>query len=424
MNLKLYKTILIAGCTAMYFCNLLHAQCGSELNRYINGYERFDGSMFQDLAPQIDSSVLIGIGEDTHGSAEFTELVQHLVEYIIQTDSSVGVILETMDGEGYILNEYVQGNRDDYSNIINTVNSSWRYRTEQFTELINYLRNLALEGYQVSIYGSEVQYVAANRDVINDYLLRRGSSLKIEGFTTHIWQSNELSQIVSNIEQIKKVKTEMTRLQDSVTEDATLDEHRRIDDLINSLKSFVSITLQDYDDVKHDLRDIYMAQNVLNTVTTAGHDKYIYWAHNSHVGRDQQNGPADVAGREISKHLGSTYLPIKTDFGEGEFMAYPSNADEVGWNMERISYGKLREETISYCIDSALEEGDVLGIVDLRKAVRENAALRNMLTKEIDEMSGAGAQARSNGVGPITLYPSFDVLIYFRRSTPIKILPR
>ncbi|PQJ81964.1 hypothetical protein BTO16_04980 [Polaribacter glomeratus] len=116
-----------------------YSQCNSKLNQYAIGFNEIKASSFSFLDSSLNNIRIVGYGEDTHGTAEFTLLASELMKYLSEKHGFKIFVLETGFGEGQYLNDYIQGKRDDLSTILNEHNSTWRYRTKEFNELVKRL---------------------------------------------------------------------------------------------------------------------------------------------------------------------------------------------------------------------------------------------------------------------------------------------
>ncbi|PTM10420.1 MAG: hypothetical protein DA408_16000 [Bacteroidetes bacterium] len=145
------------------FPNIIFGQCISELNEFITGFNKLESSSFNFLDDKLDSVKIVGYGEDTHGSAEFTLLAKELMSYLAEKHSFNTLIIETGFGEGLYLNDYIQGKRDDIKAILRAHNSTWRYQTEEFIQLMEWLRAYNRKSDdKINIYGCEMQYVISD----------------------------------------------------------------------------------------------------------------------------------------------------------------------------------------------------------------------------------------------------------------------
>ena len=104
-----YLLILILFGTISISCS---AQCNSELKNYSTGFDKIKASSFSFLDDELNKVRIVGYGEDTHGTAEFTLLAKELIEYLSEKQGFKILIIETGFGEGQYLNDYIHGKRD------------------------------------------------------------------------------------------------------------------------------------------------------------------------------------------------------------------------------------------------------------------------------------------------------------------------
>ena len=169
------------------FPNIIFGQCNSDLNEYTTGFKNLQSSSFHFLDDKLDGVKIVGYGEDTHGSAEFTVLAKELMSYLVDYHGYNTLILETGFGEGQYLNDYIEGKRNDIVIILNEHNSTWRYRTDEFLQLMEYLRDYNRKSNnKVKTYGCEMQYVISDVHRIEAYLKKVDSEYVIEGFQKHM----------------------------------------------------------------------------------------------------------------------------------------------------------------------------------------------------------------------------------------------
>ncbi len=80
-----------------------YSQCNSELNHYAVGFNEIKSTSFSFLDNELDEVRIVGYGEDTHGTAEFTQLASELMKYLSEKHGFKIFILETGFGEGQYL---------------------------------------------------------------------------------------------------------------------------------------------------------------------------------------------------------------------------------------------------------------------------------------------------------------------------------
>jgi len=390
--------------------NLVFGQCPSELNEFITGFENLESSSFDFLDDKLDSVKIIGYGEDTHGSAEFTQLAEELMRYLAENHNFNTLILETGFGEGLYLNDFIHGNRDDIQSILVEHNSTWRYKTEEFIHLMEFLRehNLKSEN-KISVYGCEMQYVISDVHRIETYLKKVGSDYEIHGFQKHLWENIEESEKSNYTNSYFKLKSYFEEHYKEFIAQTTENEFNLIYHQIEVLGQFITAINQNVYQRKMDFRDIYMSENIewiLNNENPNA--KALFWAHNDHIGDWVANGIVDVAGHFLKKRYGSSYYNISTDFGTGDFFAYPHNPDVVGSNMRTFSFDKIDTTTFTYCIQ---QNGAPNAFVDLRNA-KQNDFLSCYLNAPLKIMYGAGSQEWGTQIRTIDIGKAFDAIIY------------
>jgi len=401
--------ILILFGTISLSCS---AQCNSELKNYAVGFNEIKASSFSFLDSSLNNVRIVGYGEDTHGTAEFTLLTKELMEYLSEKQGFKILIIETGFGEGQYLNDYIQGKRNDLKAILEKHNSTWRYKTKEFYQLMNWLKEYnKANSDKINIYGCEMQYVISDVNRIKEYLKKVNSNYQIDGFEKHLWQPIEESEKTDYYISYTKLKKHFIDNYEAFKNKSSEKEFELAYQHIAVLGQFVTAINQNVEQRKHDFRDIYMAENIEWILNFHGNEsKALYWAHNAHVGDWVDNGIVDVTGHQLRKRYGNSYFNIATDFGTGEFLAFSQD-----WKMETFSYGKVLENTFTMCLKSF---GSPNTFLNFREA-RKNKELTDYLNSELTTMSGAGAQVRNSQTETKEIGKAFDAIIYLNKTSKI-----
>lgn len=391
------------------FCN---AQCNSDLEEYAYGFKDIKASSLSFLDNTLNDVRIVGYGEDTHGTAEFTLLAKELMQYLAEKQDFKILIIETGFGEGQYLNDYIQGKRDDLTTILEEHNSTWRYRTKEFHYLMNWLRDYNKNNTdKIHLYGCEMQYVILDVNKIRAYLKTVNSDYKIDGFEKHLWQPIEESEKIDYYISYAKLKKYFIDNYEIFKSKTSEEQFNITYHHIEVLGQFVTAINQNVYQRKSDFRDIYMAENIEWILNFHGHQsKALYWAHNAHVGDWISNGIVDVAGHQLRKRYGNSYFNIATDFGIGEFLAFPKEGE-----MKTFGYDKVLENTFTECLKKLGKPNTFLNI---RKA-REDNKLIEFLNADLATMSGAGAQIRNSQTETNDIGKAFDGIIYLDKTTKI-----
>lgn len=394
-------------------------QCIEKLGDFTTGFDKITHESFSFLDKELDDIKIVGYGEDTHGTAEFTLLAEELMKYLNQKHDFNILIIETGFGEGQYLNDYIQGKRDDLKTILAEHNSTWRYNTQEFYLLMNWLReHNERNSDKIYLYGCEMQYVISDVNRIKEFLKRVESDYQVTGFEKYLWQNISEKEKNDYYDSYADLKQYFIDNYESFTSKTSEQEFSLAYQHVMVLGQFVTAIIQNVEQRKHDFRDIYMGENIQWIMNFHGDDsKSLYWAHNAHVGDWVDNGGyVDVTGHQLRKLYGDYFFNITTDFGTGEFTAFPADANETGnWKFNTYSYEATIKGTFSHCLQ---ELGNPNAFVNIRKA-KEDKELKEFFDGELTTMSGAGAQARNSQTETKVIGKAFDAIIYLHRTNKI-----
>lgn len=400
----------------LFFITILNissfGQCNSSLKNYAFGFDQIQANSFSFLDNSLKNVRIIGYGEDTHGTAEFTLLVQELMKYIAEKHNFKIIILETGFGEGQYLNDYIQGKTSDLNSILNEHNSTWRYKTKEFYQFMNWLKEYNQNNSsKIQLYGCEMQYVISDVNRIKAYLKTVDSDYTINGFEKHLWEPIEEGEKSDYYISYVKLKNYFIENYETFKNKTSEESFNLAYHHIEVLGQFVTAINQNNKQRKYNFRDIYMGENIQWILNSYGPDsKALYWAHNAHVGDWIANGIVDVTGHQLRKFYGDAYFDIATDFGTGEFLAFSKEM-----KMENFGYSQVLENTFSSCLQSF---GSPNTFLNLRNA-RGDKNLAEFLNSELTTMSGAGAQIRNAETETNEIGKAFDGIIYLDKTHKI-----
>ena len=396
------------------------AQCPAELQSYVTGFSGLAAGQFTFLDDKLDSVYVVGYGEDTHGAAEFTALAGELLRYLVGTHNFTGIVLETMVGEAAYLDAYVQGTRHDRDHILQEINSSWRYRTEEFVALLEWMRryNADHPSAPLHLYGNEMQYVKADAMLVRDYLTALGHDVEVAAYDKHLWQSFAPEEKTALFHNYRELDNYLTLHAEGLIGASSRSAYERIRHHVEVIGQFVLAINQPRERHKHDLRDLYAAENLLDIFQDGAQDpRLLYWAQNAHVGDWVSNGLVDVTGHQLAKRMGKAYYRLATDFGNGEFVAMARKGGMWTWTVVEFD---LDPATFTACLAAV---GTPYAFLDLRAARRESA-LGEYLRRPLKTMAGAGAQYYGSVTTETDIGRAFDGILYLDTVHAINRLPR
>ncbi len=397
-------------------------ECLTNLKEYSTPFNKIEASSFTFLNNKLDDVSIVGLGEDTHGTSEFTKLPKELLQYLVENQNFNLFIIEAGVGEVAFLNDYIQGESDSLITILNTRISTWRYRTTEFVEMMEWLRTYnKTHNNKVALYGMEMQYVTEDLNRVNQYLKKVGYENIETSFAKHLWQpitEDEKGDYYIAYKKLKNLFVENREQYIKKTDEISFAESYHHLEVIGQ---FISAIHQNSDFLKGTLRDIYMAENVEWILqNNSSSSKAFIWAHNVHIGDWVSNGIIDVLGHQLKKRFGESFFNIATDFGTGEFYAFPHNPNEVGSKMQVYKFEKIIPNTFTGCLQKL---GNPNLFLDLKK-IKTNPSMKCEIEKNFTIMYGAGAQEWGTQTETVPIGKAFDAIIYLDKTSKINFLDK
>ena len=105
----------------------------------------------------IGSARIVGMGEATHGSKEFTQARHKILRFLIEKIGFNGLILETPVEEAKRIDKYIKTGEGDARSIQNQM-SYWVHDTQEYLEVIEWMKKYNSEhpDRQISFYGCDI----------------------------------------------------------------------------------------------------------------------------------------------------------------------------------------------------------------------------------------------------------------------------
>lgn len=235
-----------------------------DLLAYSTPFETPESDQFAFLAEHAKAARIIGIGESTHGTGDFTDLPRELLAYLAGECGYNTLIIESMVGEAAYLNDYVLGQRDDLDHILTDINTTWRYRTTQFIGLIGWIRayNETHTDHPIEIHGMEMQFMHADAQRVRDYLRLIGAEAEVPNIDRHLWQQVTREQQLAWFTQLQGIFDLFESHQDAWVSAHGEDAYQAAYHHAEVMQQFLLTIAQTREQRKHDLRDLYMGENV------------------------------------------------------------------------------------------------------------------------------------------------------------------
>lgn len=308
----------------------------------------------------LDGVRVVGLGESTHGTAEFFRLKHRLVEYLVTERGYSVFAMEASASAAPAVDAYIRHGRGDAATVLKGL-GFWTWRTREVLDLIEWLRahNAARpEEERVRFVGVDPQRCGVSVELVAGAL--KGSS------------DVEALAVLADADPGSRPDPERRLVQVAERVVAALEErgdpealrHGRIlvraADLVTRPRR--------HEDVARTVfaaRDRYMAEAVAEIVESGA--RVALWGHNGHIAKARYGGGVESLGTHLRARYGEAYYALGLLFGEGGFRArrrWPGP-----W---RSKPGKVVANTVGPApdgtVEAALKAGPETYLLDFRKA--------------------------------------------------------
>ncbi len=379
------------------------------------------------------SKSIVGLGESTHGTAEFFDAKHRIFRYLVENHGYRIFAIEADFGESLYIDEVVQqGNTAEIENIMNSRMHFWTWKTEEVKEMLEWMCSYnqgKAEEEKVHYMGVDCQFNTYHPTMAMDYLSM--AAIPFQAFADSILHVAE-AESENNFESYNSASFavylgKLEALQDSMIlykdllvgafSEKEYQLHTRIVELVRQV-SEVKYYMQIQQSSGMDYRDKYMAENASWLLDYFENEKIVVWAHNYHIS-NLETGVIGTMGSYLSYELGDQYATLGFLFSQGTFTAV---------TMEGENFAELDIQTI----DTAPRENSLNALMSYTNVPAfsvEIEALRNYLAwynafETGVEFFWMGSAYNNN---PEDYYTTFDPLwfnyiIYFDRSTASNLL--
>ncbi len=294
----------------------------------------------QKLKTSLNGKQIVGMGEATHGSAEFQTIKHRYFQFLVTEFGFRSLVLEENFSAVVPLNEYIVSGSGNVTELISGLRSSM-FKTKEFYDLVVWMRSYnqsKSEADKIKLYGMDAQntgYSAkAAQKLIeqydNSYLttfnsLAASFLVDLTDFKSDQEAVAALPSLVTKADQIAKHVEDNAATFAAAGEKkyALLRQHIRIiQQALNQYTQFVIGSSQGFE-----TRDKNMATNVQWVESNEGAgSKVMVWVHNGHINLQPSNyfsaGKAiNTLGTNLRKAYGSKFYSIGFIFNQGGFSA-------------------------------------------------------------------------------------------------------
>ena len=262
---------------------------------------------------------VIGLGEASHGNAEFQELKLEVLKVLAEKYNVDCFAMEMDYGEGVIINDYINGHSGmSIDEVMSSINFTI-YRTEDIRDLIEWMKDYnQLHDNQLSFYGFDLQNPDVDLKLILDFAadnsIAEGEGLAdiFDGYLNGnaSFRDTGLSEGFEMLSSLgAALKTGREAYQDLYNYD------RILDCIENVLRARELAARYDGDDGMVEgaqYRDRMMALKVIELSESLDESRMMITGHNGHIG--YAGNYTRTMGSFSRDELGDSYYAIGTDY--------------------------------------------------------------------------------------------------------------
>ena len=311
--LLLLFLVLVLGLTALDIYMIKKPE--QDAKKKIDGMEE-SACPVEDLT--IDEKVkVIGLGEATHGNAEFQELKLDVLKVLVEKYDVISFAMEMDYGEGVIINDYISGHSGMTIDEVMDRISFRIYRTEEIRSLIEWMREYNdLHDGKLSFYGFDLQNPEVDLALIRDFVNKNSIGGNPEGaFEAFLNGEASLRDESLNpaFEELDRLRSDLESNKEIYRE---LYNYDRILDCIENVFRARELSVKHAGDngmvEGNGFRDQMMAKKVIEISETLENSRMMITGHNGHIG--YAGNFVRTMGSFIRDELGDAYFAIGTDY--------------------------------------------------------------------------------------------------------------
>ncbi len=301
------------------------------------------------LAGVVGDARIVGMGEATHGTAEFTRVRARMLEYLVREKGFTVFALETSWAGARDLNAYVQGGAGDARALLTRyARLAWPWRTEQMLSVLEWMRAYnATALSKLRFTGIDLQDPVSAVDWVTGYLEAHAADQvsRVEGLlgcirfslsntigvTRYALRGLDGSKLcASNIRTVRQILENRRAALIARSTDLEYREVLHASELLTQENAYLEARLLLVDVDANAVRDRAMADNIAWLEATYK-QKIVVWAHNGHVTftPDMTFGWKPF-GAYLRERYGLGYVSIASSFAGGSF-----NVQLVGTDLVR-----------------------------------------------------------------------------------------
>lgn|GEM_PF-4412717 len=379
------------------------------------------------LQPLFVSKEIVGLGEATHGTREFSHLKTKLLQFLITRCGYRALIMEGPFGSFLYINDYVNSADGNVDTLLRNT-GYWMYYTSEISGLLNWIKKFNTDKSpedKVRVFGMDMQGMEAPLKYLNTKM----AALPLSDRTSFDELMLPLLQLLKSGNQHKarqstdskphNIAVRIEQLQTWANGNRAVLSRYFTQETIRLFELCLQNSLYTSQAEKQDeyFRDSCMAANV-KALTTLTRSKAVIWAHNAHIGmRDSIVGYTSLSkpmGEHLQQAFKEQYYPIGFFFNQGSFLALEKKKRGNSFyypHLKRFTLPNSAHDYLSHLLASASSIPFFLDV----------SSSDTQLWKRYHKLYTVGAtyNTKSNNTHYITPAVAFKGIVFVKQTTPI-----
>jgi len=375
-----------------------------------------------------NTATLVGIGEATHGNAEFVELRREVLEILVTRYGFRAFAIEGDFGGSQVVNDHVLHGVGTAEEAVRAIGFAI-YRTQEMVDLVEWIRQYNLSAApqeQVHFYGFDMQRYDHNINRLMAYL-EQVDPTAVEPYRASLADLNDETvfdqqpdKIKAGLRAIQDIRKEMQDNKAEYVAASSEAEFSIADQFAASIEE--NATLRSGSVNYAQTRDEYMANKVrwiMEYEQQQGRGRLLIAGHTGHIEKSAAAAQYRSMGNRLSEAFGAQYFAIGAEFIESQFTCKDAASNErrvfsvKNNNRLNRTFAAADLETGYMDVQSALKMDDIRPLVTSRHAM-----------SNIGDSFGAW-YAYFSPLFTIKMVPAeaYDAIIFVRNAHPTTMLP-
>ncbi|GAB6109473.1 erythromycin esterase family protein [Fusibacter bizertensis] len=379
---------------------------------------------FDDLTPLkeiLENKKIIGMGEATHGTADFFQMKHRMFEFLVEEMGYRIIVMEVQFGAGQAINDYILNGKGTLENCIDALMQFTVTSTETL-EMLQWMKDFNIgkdEKDQIKFYGYDMQMIDGNLNQILPYLQKVNSKAVTDKKTVSLFLKPFYAPKDQEMEtfgvEIEHIYNDLISNKSDYIKKSSEEEFELMVQNIAVIKQWIVISKEKNHNKMFDLRDEYAAENI-QWISNYEDCKIMLWAHNEHIANsDNKSRLLEVdqttLGENLKRLFKDAYYSIGFDFYKGHFVAVsPKN---------KLSVFELSKSPKSSFAYEMMKTNTPIGFLDINNAKKDKVLSDFISTKVHINAIGANFNG-SVSLNPRILKESFDGIIFVNTTTGAK----